>query len=210
MKDLVKKNETSPEKKAKSAAPADYGRQFKWDILITALVVIIFGALFVTFPAESIDVLCYAFGIAMTVWGVISIISYFLSENSELFNSYGLVRGIAFLAIGVVVLANPEEVAALFISIFGALLIIDGALKLQYSVDAIRAKEKWWQILMSAAFAVIILGGVVIFNPFKDQDTQMLFTGISMIVDGVIDAVMVFYISNIIKRLKKEAEEKAE
>lgn len=195
MKDIVERKETKLVKKNKSA---DKKGSFKWDLLVTAVVVIIFGALFVTFPAESINVLCYAFGIAMCVWGVISVISHFLKDKNEAFKSYGLVRGIAFLTVGIVVIANPDEVAALFISIFGALLIIDGALKLQYAVDANRAGAKWWQVLMFAAFAVIILGGVVIFNPFKDQDAQMFFTGISMIIDGVADVATVFYINSIV------------
>ncbi len=204
MKDIVEKKETKPEKeKVKVALPGDYGKAFKLDIFIVSLVVIIFGAIFVTFPSESIEVLCYVFGVAMSVWGVVSIISYFLADKYTLFNSYGLVRGIAFLSIGVVVLANPEEVAALFISIFGALLIIDGALKLQYAVDLIRAKAQGWQILMVAAFAVIILGGVVIFNPFDGQDTQMFFTGITMLIDGVCDVAMIIYIYTVINKLKK-------
>ena len=204
MKDIVEKKDSKPEKeREKVTLPGDYGKAFKLDIFIVSLVVIIFGALFVTFPSESIDVLCYVFGIAMSVWGVISIISYFLSDKYALFNSYGLVRGIAFLAIGTVVLANPDEVAALFISIFGALLIIDGALKLQYAVDLIRVKAQWWQVLMVAAFAVIVLGGIVIFNPFDGQDTQMFFTGIAMIVDGVCDVAMIIYVYTVISKLKK-------
>ena len=200
MKDLVERKENKLDKRSKTASKKG---AFKWELLATAAVVIIFGALFVTFPAESINVLCYAFGVAMCVWGVISVISHFLADKNELFRSYGLVRGIAFLTVGIVVIANPDEVAALFISIFGALLIIDGALKLQYSVDAIRADAKWWQVLMLAAFAVIILGGVVIFNPFDSQDTQMLFTGISMIIDGVVDAAAVFYIYMVIGNMNK-------
>ena len=207
MKDVVERKENKPEKKAKKT---DKKSAFKWDLLATAVVVIIFGALFVTFPAESINVLCYAFGIAMCVWGVISVISHFLGDKNELFRSYGLVRGIAFLTVGIVVIANPDEVAALFISIFGALLIIDGALKLQYSVDAIRADAKWWQVLMLVAFAVIILGGVVIFNPFDGQDTQMLFTGISMIVDGVANAVTAVYIYKVIGNINKAEPVKVE
>lgn len=202
MKDIVERKETKLDKKNKSA---DKKGSFKWDLLITAVVVIIFGALFVTFPAESINVLCYAFGIAMCVWGVISVISHFLTDKNEVFRSYGLVRGIAFLTVGIVVIANPDEVAALFISIFGALLIIDGALKLQYAVDAIRTDAKWWQVLMLAAFAVIILGGVVIFNPFESQDTQMFFTGISMLIDGVADLATVFYIHKIVGSMKGES-----
>ena len=57
---------------------------------------------------------------------------------------------------------------------------------------------------MLAAFSVIILGGVVIFNPFESQDTQMFFTGISMLIDGVADLATVFYIHKIVGSMKGE------
>jgi len=204
MKDLVEKKENKPDKeKVKVNLSMNVGKAFKLDILIVSLVVVLFGALFVSFPTESLDILCYAFGIAMCVGGVVSMISYFLSSKVALFDSYGLVRGIALLALGIVVLANPKEVASLFISIFGALIIVDGALKLQYSVDLIRIKERGFKVLMPIAFLVIVFGGAIIFDPFGDTDKQMFWTGIAMIIDGICDIAVVVYLYTVISKLKK-------
>ena len=176
----------------------------KNDMLFAAIALIVVGALFVLFPEKSTDLICYTAGAVLCIWGVISVIVYFVSDCYAAFSSYNLVKGIALLAVGIVILANPSSLAGILTMVFGIVLIIDGALKLQYSVDLARIHSRGWWIVMAVSVLMITLGAVVVIDPFDSAYVLMMFAGVTMIADGVSDLAAVMYIWREIKRLQKD------
>ena len=49
--------------------------------IIASIVYIILGVFMVTHPAKVEATLCYAFGILMTIFGVINVISFFINKT---------------------------------------------------------------------------------------------------------------------------------
>ena len=82
--------------------------------------------------------------------------------------------------------------------------MIDGLLKIQDGVDCYHANVKgWWALFLVSALS-IVLGSLVMFGSF---DNIMIFAGISLIVDGVLDIVTTLVFSSHVRKVEKRVHE---
>ena len=182
-------------------------RNFRKDILWVAVVLIAAGVLFLVFPDSCSRIICYLIGGAMFLGGVISIVTYLKSSRDMLFSSFGLVRGTGLVVLGIFLLINPEFLIGFLSSILGIILIVDGTLKLQYAVDLLRLKVSGWVSVLLLAITAVILGVLVLLNPFATARTLAIFIGIALAVDGISDLGTLLYVSRCVKKLKKKINE---
>ena len=96
----------------------------KIELIIISIVLFALGLFLVIFPEISQLVICKAVGIALCVWGVLRLITYFRMAKEEVFGSFGLVQGISLLAFGIFFVMKPEVIAMFFGTVL-AILIID-------------------------------------------------------------------------------------
>ncbi len=172
--------------------------KLKWEKLVTAIVAIVLGILFVAKPDDAGSVVCKVAGVAMLVLSAALLIRYFSSARlfpeNLIFSAVLLLLGIFFIAKSGVVLT----VIGLF---FGIFLVIDGASKLRDGFDAFKAKSQGWWIWFLLALLTIVLGILVMFG-----ESVMLLLGISLIIDGVSDVVTTLWLSAGVRKVKKEIE----
>ena len=108
-------------------------KKMKWETLITALMSIIVGILFLVEPENSSNVLCTVVGVAFVLLGAAMLVRYFAS--GFLFGSIHLIASIILLAIGIFSLSKPETFKIIITFVFGLFLMIDGLLKIQDGMD---------------------------------------------------------------------------
>lgn len=178
-------------------------RSVKTRLVITALVVIAIGVLFVLKPGTSGIWICYIVGAALCVSGVVRFITYFLGDFRKNFGSFDLVWGAALLLCGVYILVRPSLLYGLLTTAFAIFLVVDGVLKLQYAIDLYRMKAKGWWFVLAVALVMGVLGVVALFNPFATMVTLMTFLGITLIADGVMDLVSIAYVHAVAKRVEQ-------
>ena len=178
-------------------------RSVKTRLVITALVVIATGVLFVLKPGTSGTWICYIVGAALCVSGVVRFITYFLGDFRKSFGSFDLVWGAALLLCGVYILVRPSLLYGLLTTAFAIFLVVDGVLKLQYAIDLYRMKAKGWWFVLAVALVMGVLGVVALFNPFATMVTLMTFLGITLIADGVMDLVSIAYVHAVAKRVEQ-------
>ena len=133
-------------------------RSVKTRLVITALVVIAIGVLFVLKPGTSGTWICYIVGAALCVSGVVRFITYFLGDFRKSFGSFDLVWGAALLLCGVYILVRPSLLYGLLTTAFAIFLVVDGVLKLQYAIDLYRMKAKGWWFVLAVALVMGVLG----------------------------------------------------
>lgn len=83
----------------------------KIELIIISIVLFALGLFLVVFPEISQLIICKAVGIALCVWGVLRLITYFSMVRKEIFASFGLVQGISLLAFGLFFVMKPEVIA---------------------------------------------------------------------------------------------------
>lgn len=172
--------------------------KLKWEKLVTAIVAIVLGIVFVADPNGSGDAVCKVAGVAMIVLAAAMLIRYFTS--AQLFPE-NLIFSAVLLLLGIFFIAKSGVVMTVLGLFFGIFLVIDGASKIRDGIDAAKAKIQGWWIWFILALLTIVLGVLVMFG-----ESVMTLLGVSLIVDGVSDIVTTLWLSAGVRRVKKEIE----
>ncbi len=67
-----------------------------------------------------------------------------------------------------------------------------GFRKLQQTVDALRMKQRSWVIKAISAGITLVFGFVIVFNPNMTMMNIWVFTGFTMIQEGLFDIMALF------------------
>lgn len=172
--------------------------KLKWEKLVTAIVAIVLGIVFVADPNGSGDAVCKVAGVAMIVLAAAMLIRYFTS--AQLFPE-NLIFSAVLLLLGIFFIAKSGVVMTVLGLFFGIFLVIDGASKIRDGIDAAKAKTQGWWIWFLLALLTIVLGVLVMFG-----ESVMTLLGVSLIVDGVSDIVTTLWLSAGVRKVKKEIE----
>lgn len=173
----------------------------KLQSLLTALALIVVGILFMVFPADASRIVCITCGWALIIWGVLKAVTWFVNDLRAI-GSYSLVGGIALLAFGILIVLHPDFTAGVVTLVFGILLIIDSVVKIQQAADMGRLKVPFWWSLLIVAAVTLVLGILIVCDPFANADVLAVFIGASLLTDGVLDIVtLIYYTVKVQKRV---------
>ena len=173
------------------------------ELILAAVALILLGALFVAYPESSGLAICYVVAGILCIFGLLRVIFYFLADRTEVFGSFGLVQGALLVALSVLIFARPAFLAGVLTTAFGIVVILDGIMKLQYSIDLLRLKAPLWWLVMALGVVMAILGVVAVCNPFETAAALMIFLGVSLIADGISDLASIFYVLSVVRKTKK-------
>ena len=180
---------------------ADFLRGLKVNYSISALLCVILGLVLLIFPGTTTQIVCMLLGIVLFAYGAIQIVLNLFNKERTIVSQGMLVLGIVFAVIGGWIMLKPEMIIMAVPVIVGVLIVIHG---LHNATQAFALKssgyEKWWVDFLLGALTVV-LGGILIYNPFKVVNTVVRLIGIFLIYDGLSD---VWILSRIFK-VKKDA-----
>ena len=157
-----------------------------------SIVSIIFSILFIAIgiflllkPETAINIICYVLGVLLILWGVVSMIQFFSDKTSESYLSISFIFGAFVFIFGLIILIKPEIIASIIPLLLGIWMLINGVTKLSYSLTINKLSNATVSIIGS--ILIIILGVLLIFNPFAGAKSLVQIIGISFIVYSVID-----------------------
>jgi uncharacterized membrane protein HdeD (DUF308 family) len=172
----------------------------KREMTFMSVILVLAGLFMLIFPNTSGRMICRAVGIILLAWGIVRLIAYF--SNKEVLGSFGLVQGVVLTCIGLYILIRPGVIEVFLVTVLGIVVIVDGILKMQYALDFRKLNQQYWWIEFICAVIMVVLGVVVIINPFTAVAAVMRFVGIVFIIEGGLDLISIFYISKIAKDLR--------
>lgn len=168
--------------------------------LLLCLFEILVGALLLIDPAKFTVTILTAFGIVLIVTGVISVIGYFGTDPVEAAASQSLFKGLLALLVGIFCVVRSDWFIVAFpvlAVLYGVVVLIVGLFKIQWTVDLVRMKLGKWVLPAVSAAVSLICGLVILGNPFGAAVALWIFTGVSLIVEAVLDIVALFLISSV-------------
>lgn len=175
-------------------------RDEKSNILLTAGIMILLGVVLVIFPAITMRVIGYILGVILLCFGAAQIISYFTATGRLNLFRYSFLLGLLSITAGILVLVGPEVVLSILPLLFGLAVLLGSFMKVQYALNLKGAGyDKWWTVLIMALVAMI-LGILIIANPFGSLIVFMTFIGISLIAGGITD---IWTYSRLMRLMKK-------
>ncbi|MDY0196284.1 MAG: DUF308 domain-containing protein [Tenuifilaceae bacterium] len=159
------------------------------------ILVMLFGFIALIIPNLAIKALAVYFALAILIGGIV--LTTFAIQYRKLTPNWKsrLFEGIVSLILGVVIILNPESAAAFLMIIIGAWAAFIGlvfigtffARKVSQMIDVLN--------LTTGAIS-LVLGAIIIFNPFGSSRFLVILIGIYAIIYGILTMVFSSKIAN--------------
>lgn len=165
---------------------------------IRAVVALIVGVLVLVWPQSTVGVLAVLLGIYFVILGIVRVVQGFTDRD---LNGGGkaanFILGAIILAAGVIVIRNPFETAVFIVILIGISWIFEGVATL---IDTARGNGSGLSIVIGI---LIALAGVLVIL-FADGVTvaYAVFFGITLIVVGILDLVLLFTVGKAIAKAR--------
>ena len=172
-----------------------------WSAILPFAFDLVCGILLIVLGNLALRVTSYALAGIMIISAIYMIIVYIRSEPLIKITELKLAGGLALIVAGALLAFNPQYLENLLPFIWGIALLFGAFVKVQYAFDEKALKiEKWWIMLILAAFSLII-GILTLVNPAFLGDNRNTVIGVMLIVEAVIDLVVFLLIRKALKNL---------
>lgn len=158
--------------------------------LLTCIFEILVGTLLLIDPVGFTSGIIIVFGIVLAVIGVISLFKYFRMDAETAAQENRLVKGLIFAIFGLFCTLKSEWFIITFpllTVLYGILTLLSGVSKVQWAIDMLRAKQKYWFVEVIGAILTIVCAVLILSNPFTSTAFLWTFIGVTMIVEAVVD-----------------------
>ncbi len=167
--------------------------------LVLCILEIIIGILLLINPVGFTRGILIVLGIFLIIQGAVNVIKYFRANPQEAAQGNGLSAGLLLLLIGFFFALRSDwfiDVFPLLTVFYGVLNLVTGAGKIQWAVNMLRMKKKYWYISLISAMLTVLFAVIILANPFTTTAILWKFTGVVLIVEAVIDALT--FITNVL------------
>ena len=171
--------------------------------IFVSLLLIVLAIFLMMKPLEIVKTLIQAMGIILLICGCIDFMNYFrISEEEKLFD-YGLFKGIMELCIGILFIFKFEVLTSIFPIIIGLIIIFINIFKLQLSINLKQIDNSNWFVGTIIASLSIILGIIIILNPFESVKVLIITSGAIILVSEISNIIYSLLILSKIKKVDK-------
>lgn len=163
-----------------------------WTSILTILFMIVVGILLLVNPATFGVVIIKIVGVLLAVLGVYDLIKYFRAKPEEAAKGTAFYSGAILITVGLFCFFGSDwfvDVFPVLAVLYGLFQVLIGFRKLQRTVDALRMKQPMWYLKAISAGISLLFGFLIAFNPNMTMMSIWVFTGVTMIIEGVFDAV---------------------
>lgn len=160
----------------------DFLKRIKADYLLSSLVCILLGIVFIVWRGAVLDVMGSIFAVVLIILGVIYLSSYFLEIIT---NGFSAIMGIIVLALGIWFLIQPDIVVSIIPILIGVVLIFHGVRGLMETLTAKKYGYSSWGVNMVLCIISIAFGIICVTNAFGIMEKATIVVGIILIYNGL-------------------------
>lgn len=157
--------------------------------IISSIVTVILGVLLFFQAENTLKTISYIIGIFLLVAGIATLIKVIVDKQERIYLNTSFIMGIFGAIIGFVLLINPTLLTSILPFCIGVWMIISGAMKVQTALALKDANDKTWTKVMIFAIVVLVLGLLLIINPFGSVVIVTKIIGICLVIYSIADIV---------------------
>ena len=176
-----------------NAAEKNENDHLKWQHYLISILFILVGVVFIVYTQIDIPMICKVSSIVFGVAGIISIITYCVKDVAVGYYRLDLVYGAMALVAALLFITYQDTIQTYFQVIAGMILIGNGVIKLQHSIDMKRIDRKMkkiteaWLVVMIFALIGTAVGFVMLYLTPQKPRTMFILVGLALIIAGVSD-----------------------
>ncbi len=175
------------------------------EIIIDVLLVIL-GIVYCSNPEISINLTCKTIGLLISVSSIYAIIKYLFDEKL-IYYKYDLIYGVISLILGILIFTKPLDSSYIFMIGLAIWLIITSIRKLLVCKLLYQYKDDSFVYVLTISILTLLLGILIIFNPFKASLAFTTLCGLCLIFYGAMNIshmiMLIQYAKKFIKYLKQ-------
>ncbi len=161
---------------------------------------VVVGLLLLLFPSISFSIFSTGLGIALILYGLTYLFRFWQEKRQGISANGELFLGLIVIIFGLLFLSVPKIIASILPFILGALLLLSGLFKIPDAWEAFRSGVSCRWLFLFATLVPLVLGIILLFNPFGVITAVISFFGICLMANGLLD-LFSFFLSR--KELKK-------
>lgn len=157
-------------------------KKSKLGSIVSTLVLIVLGVILLVHPGDTLNLAVRLVGVALILVGAVGVVTQLVKKEDK--SVFSIIVGLIEIVVGIIVLAAPTFVVSLFPIIVGIVVALYGISDLVAAVQLKKAgANNGWALILAAI--TVLLGIILIFNPFKTLTTLIRVIGIVLIYKGV-------------------------
>lgn len=153
--------------------------------LVVPITIILIATILFFIPETILTTLIRVIGIIIIIFATNNIFTNIRNNYSPLELMYSIVMAL----IGVLLLAMPEVIASIFPLMIGLWMIASNLLKLKFVLSLKNNMNSNWIKLMIMNIVMILLGIILVFNPFKSAGLILRIVAIFMLAYGIMEII---------------------
>lgn len=175
----------------------DFIIKYSRNSILISIALIILSLFLIFSPSISLKVIVIAIGVIIAASGILHTVSYFSTPQELKMFSYELTMGIVSLIVGIIFIFNPDIVNTFLSFIVGAWIILKSITSIQLALNMKSSTDKWFVMLLVALFT-LILGVVMLFNPFT-ADILVCACGVVLLISELANIMEILAIKKYLK-----------
>lgn len=164
----------------------------KWQLIVLSVFYIVFGIISAAVPREQFLTFFNILGLIIMMIGAFSIFIYFLRKDYLEEHNFQVAFGALYIMAGMIVWLKPELIVSNYPLVFAGCVVIDSAIRLQYSMNLFRMKDQGWLWVFVSALAAIALAAVILLADLG-HDLQRILLTVLLCFDGISNLATLFY-----------------
>lgn len=164
----------------------------RWFPLVVGLVSIVFGILLLLTPQARMESIALFIGIAIALYGLFSVVVAIMNRDNKKLFLTDLLFGIVLIVLAILVFANLALIGKYLPTLVGFLMILSSLAEIVRSFSLKSGGLKSWWLGIVPALIVLILGFVFLLKPGFVGASFGIFTGITLVINGIAAVVNFF------------------
>ena len=179
-------------------------KELKWNVIFTSIIYIGIGVIFLFIPDTSFIVILNILAVGVAFAGLLSLLRYFSYDPIEAYRRNDFLIGLICLGFSLLLFIRKDVFASFMPILLGAVILLSGFMKLQDAVDAKRLGYQQSLTYIILATINVLIGAVIVFNPFNSIEVLFAVMGCGMIYSGLSDLISAVYLSSRLNKIVSE------
>ncbi len=171
--------------------------------ILVSILLIVLGIFLIIKPIEIIETLLKVIGLFLLICGVFDFANYFTLKNDEKLFDYTLMKGIIEMTTSILFIFKSEVLSGVFPILLGLIIIFINIFKLELALNLKSVDESNSLIGIVIATLSIILGVVILLNPFNTLEIVVIVSGAIIIVSELANIIFSIKVLRVIRKTNK-------
>lgn len=178
-------------------------KNLKWNLILMSLLYLALGVFLLAVPGLALNIVCYALGGVVLACAAVQLIRYFTAEHKVFQSQFTLISGLVCLGLGGFLILRSDIVVRILPVVFGLFVLFDSLGRVQNALELRRCGYPSWKWFILLALLSVVLGGIMIFDPFGAMETLVMGIGIILLIEGAFNLGGAIYTALAIRRFNK-------